>query len=778
MPVPAKIVRVYGVVQGVGFRPFASRLAERYRLTGSVANQGSHVEIHLQGPPREMELYIASLENEAPPRAAVRAIRVEDTVEPPAETFRILAGSRDSGEVFVSPDIAVCPRCEAELYDPGSRRYLHAFINCTDCGPRLTILDAMPYDRERTSMEKFPMCGRCSAEYRDPGSRRYDAQPVCCPDCGPEVYVIGSQEKGAAAIRLARETLCRSGVVAVKGIGGFHLACSGHDPEAIRRLRERKGRGAKPFAVMMADRTAVRKYCIVPPEAESILTGAKKPVVLLRKRLDADLPEALAPGNPMLGVMLPYTPLHHLLFRSDDDLDEVMSDILVMTSGNFSGAPIVRDDEGAIRELSAFCDLILSHNRAIRLRADDSVTDFFRGNPYMVRRSRGYAPLPVWRTSQDLHGEALALGGDLKNSFCLAKDGLYYLSPYIGDMGELRTEQVLQESLTKLEKLLDIHPEYAVCDLHPGYFTARFAESLGLPVVRVQHHWAHILACMAENNASGPVIGAAMDGTGCGTDGTVWGGEILHCTYSGFTRLGHPTPFLQAGGDCVPREGWRIALALLRDAFGTAEGERTAAELDIASADERSVLLQMLKSGLNTVSSTSAGRLFDGVSSLLGLADRASFEGEAAMKLQFSAMRCSCEAPDLLPENPLQPGKDGFVFATTAFFRNLATARLSGTAPETLAMAFHRGLADMITAGCIRARELTGTEICALSGGVFQNTLLLELAVSGLEKAGFRVLIHHEVPPNDNGLALGQCAGGAAKVPLRSVAATGFSAQD
>ena len=755
--VQTKRIRVTGVVQGVGFRPFVSRLARRLGLNGSVANMGSYVEIFLQGDPEKIAEFAIALEREAPPRADILQIVSNDVAAPPQADFRIAESGFDRSDILVSPDIAICGECLAELYDPADRRYRHPFINCTACGPRLTIQEAVPYDRERTSMKDFPMCETCAREYHAPASRRYDAQPVCCHDCGPEVYLLDRPERGPAAIRVAREAIIAGKIVAVKGIGGFHLACDAGNADAVRTLRERKRRPAKPFAVMMQSLDAVRKYCLVPPEAESLLTGHRKPIVLLPRRADCALPDELAPGNPTLGVMLPYAPVQHLLFRYDDELDAKMPDALVMTSGNVSGAPIARDDDGARREIAGFCDLILSHGRPILLRADDSVTDLFRGEPYMIRRSRGYAPLPFVRSS-GRRGSVLALGGELKNTFCLAKNDLYYLSPYIGDMADLRTADALEESAERMQTLFEVRPKRVACDLHPGYFTTQYAESSGLEVVKFQHHWAHILSCMAENDwTGGPVIGVAFDGTGYGTDGTIWGGEFLTCTYTGFERRASIAPFMQAGGDASAREGWRIAGAHLLQSFGE-EAFELARKLELSSEQEMRVLAVMTEKKINCVASTSAGRLFDAAAAILGLASRSTFEGEAAMKLEFAAMKYAGETPDLCPGTKLVSDNGLIRLDTAEMMKNLVRERLAGGSPEMLACAFHRTLAEMTAEACGRIRAETGLDVCALSGGVFQNVLFLEEVLSRLERAGFRVLRHRLVPPNDGGIALGQAA--------------------
>ena len=545
-PYISKVVRLYGIVQGVGFRPFVSRTALQYGITGSVANKGSYVEVHCAGTAEQLELFIAQLKNDPPPRSMVLKVEVFADDMPPQDTFDIIESEHEAGDIFVSPDIAVCPDCQKELFDPADRRYLHPFINCTACGPRLTILDAMPYDRERTSMKEFPMCPACSAEYNAPESRRYDAQPVCCNECGPELYLVGRKERNREALQVARAEIMAGKIIAVKGIGGFHLCCDARNAAAVQRLRELKHRPAKPFALMMRDLETVKKYCELPRSCEKVLDNWQKPILLLKKKEEADLPEAIAPGNPSIGVMLPYAPLHLLLFKYDDGL--TMSDALVMTSGNLSGAPICRNDEEALEQISNFCDILLSHNRRIRLRADDSVLDLFENEPYMIRRSRGYAPLP-FQLSGGLKGQVLGIGGELKNTFCPAKDELFYPSAYLGDLADLRTVKALEESIARMNSLLEIKPQLAACDLHPRYNSTAVAEKMGIPLVKVQHHFAHIASCMAENDHHAPVIGISFDGTGFGTDGTIWGGEFMRADFTGFTRLGSIAPFSQAGGD-------------------------------------------------------------------------------------------------------------------------------------------------------------------------------------------------------------------------------------
>lgn len=749
-----EMIRVYGIVQGVGFRPFVSREASDLGLCGTVANKGSYVEIHAQGSEKAVEDLKKALENRPPERSVIMEIISARADEPPFDSFEIIDSEKEKGDIFVSPDIAVCEKCKAELFDKTNRRYLHPFINCTQCGPRLTIMDSMPYDRVRTTMADFPMCKDCEEEYTDPATRRYDAQPVCCNECGPEVYIIGSEKKGAEAITATREAVMAGKIIAVKGIGGFHLCCDAKNESAVKRLRELKNRPAKPLAVMLKDISAVRRECDFGEVQEKLLTGWQKPIVLLDKKTSGSLCESVAPDNPTVGVMLPYAPLHLLLFDYDDGVE--MTDSLVMTSGNVRGAPICRNDEDALSEIAGFCDLILSHNRRILIRSDDTVMDTFEGKPYIIRRSRGYAPLPVMTSCSD-KGQTLAIGGELKNTFCIRKGSLYYLSSYVGDMADIRTVKALEESVKRMCELLEATPQNVVCDMHPKYNTVAFAEGLDLPLKKVQHHYAHILSCMAENDYSEKVIGVSYDGTGFGTDGTIWGGEILLCDRTGFERMGSIKPFMQVGGDLSSKEGWRIATMIAGSAYGESGGE-ICEKLGICTAKEYKLLSIMAEKKVNAVSSTSAGRLFDAASAVLGIRRFSTFEGEASMALQFAAEKFSREPFGIYePMEKLTAEKEGrIMLCTQALIKRLCQGMQNGEDKNRLSYEFHSLLADMTAQACRTISERTGVKVCALSGGVFQNKLLLKMVKCRLEKMGLRVLIHSLVPANDGGIALGQ----------------------
>ena len=804
-----------------------SRLADRYGISGSVCNKGSYVEIIARAEEPVLSDFVHAIEAEAPERSAIVKIKVMDSpVDISIDSgFKIALSKHEEGQIFVSPDIATCPDCVKELFDKNDRRYLHPFINCTQCGPRLTILDSMPYDRVKTSMAGFQMCEVCSDEYSDINSRRYHAQPVCCNDCGPELYTLvgradgsatqdagaGSGRRdsgystaisaeipdtgrpegayGAAALLATRAVIRNGGIAAIKGIGGFHLCCDAGSEAAVQRLRQLKARPMKPFAVMMRDLEVVGRECRLEPEMEPLLTGPQKPIILIPRRHDsADSAEpdsnikgelktniqmghnsriaaSVAPDNPNLGVILPYTPVHMLLF--DYPNDEPISDVLVMTSGNPSGAPICMNDEEALKYLLPMCDIILSNSRDIRIRADDTVMAFYRSKPYMIRRSRGYSPLPIVAKSESSHA-VLGIGGELKNAFCLGDKGLFYPSPYIGDMADMRSVRALEAATTRMERLLEIHPDIIVGDMHPGYNTSEMArviaEREGVPVMEVQHHHAHMASCMAENEYEGTALGVTFDGTGYGTDGTIWGGEFLIGDESGYERVGSIAPFIHAGGDIASKEGWRIAYSMISTALGSEAANRIGETLGLGDEKGRQSIDFMLGNNINTVKSTSAGRLFDAVSAVLGIKSASTFEGEASMALQFAAERAEAQGISLAPYEGrlMNIDEEQFELCTDTLLMELAARCLADQDTDQLAYFFHKALADMIVIACCYQRTRCEVNVVALSGGVFQNLLLLRLVDDGLEREGFKVLKHGVVPTNDGGIALGQAAAGIA----------------
>ena len=786
-----------------------SRLADRYGISGSVCNKGSYVEIIARADESVIGDFVHAIEAEAPERSAIVKVKVMDSpVDISIDSgFKIALSKHEDGQIFVSPDIATCPDCARELFDKNNRRYLHPFINCTQCGPRLTILDSMPYDRVKTSMAGFPMCEACSVEYTDMDSRRYHAQPVCCNDCGPELYTLvgrasesdvqgmGTDSErpegayGAAALLETRAVIRNGGIAAIKGIGGFHLCCDAANEAAVQRLRQLKARPMKPFAVMMRDLEVVGRECRLEPEMEPLLTGPQKPIILIPRRHDSAesaepdsnikvalktniqighnsrIASSVAPDNPNLGVMLPYTPVHMLLFDYPDD--EPISDVLVMTSGNPSGAPICMNDEEALKYLSPMCDIILSNSRDIRIRADDTVMAFYRSKPYMIRRSRGYSPLPIVAKSESFYA-VLGIGGELKNAFCLGDKGLFYPSPYIGDMADMRSVRALEAATTRMERLLEIHPDIIVGDMHPGYNTSEMArviaEREGVPVMEVQHHHAHMVSCMAENEYEGTALGVTFDGTGYGPDGTIWGGEFLLGDESGYERVGSIAPFIHAGGDIASKEGWRIAYSMISTALGSEAASRIGETLGLGDEKGRQSIDFMLGNNINTVKSTSAGRLFDAVSAVLGIKSASTFEGEASMALQFAAERAEAQGISLAPYEGrlMNIDEEQFELCTDTLLMELAARSLADQDTDQLAYFFHKALADMIVIACCYQRTRCEVNVVALSGGVFQNLLLLRLVDDGLEREGFKVLKHGVVPTNDGGIALGQAAAGIA----------------
>ncbi|MGI5412286.1 carbamoyltransferase HypF [Streptomyces chartreusis] len=760
-------VLVRGVVQGVGFRPYVYGLATELALVGHVTNTPEGVVAEVEGTVAAVARFCDRLAVQAPPLARVESVDHQELPAAGGEAFTILA-SRSGGPVrtLVSPDTATCADCLAELADPADRRNRHPFVNCTHCGPRFTIVTGVPYDRANTTMATFPMCPACAREYAAPTDRRFHAQPVACPSCGPRLRLIvpgdaGRAERasGADPIAAARVMLARGAILAVKGLGGYHLACDATNAGAVSLLRRRKARGDKPFAVMARAASDVEHLVRLVPEERRLLEGPARPVVLLRRRPDpaysqgAPRPaEAVAPGSPDLGVMLPYTPVHHLLLGLPGDPDGPR--LLVMTSGNVSGEPIVTDDDEALERLAHLADGWLTHDRPIHVPCDDSVVRVCDAEPLVLRRSRGYAPLPL--TLPLPVRPALATGGDLKNAFCLGEGRQAWLSAHIGDMDDLATQGAFERAVEQLESITGVRPLSLACDRHPGYRSARWADrnAAGRTVVRVQHHHAHIAAAMAEHGLDGtrPVIGVAFDGTGHGDDGAVWGGEFLLADYAGFTRFGHLAYVPLPGGDTAVRRPYRMALAQLR-----AAGLDWSGDLPCTAAcppDELRLLQRQLERDLNCVPTSSMGRLFDAVSSLAGVCHRAGYEAQAAVELEAAALEAPADDPiayafALGGGEPVRADSAPVIAAIVRDLREGHTA-------ATVAARFHRGVAGLVHALCRRARERHGLDTVALTGGVFANTLLSSACAAALREDGFTVLRHRLVPPGDGGLALGQ----------------------
>ncbi|MFF4446402.1 carbamoyltransferase HypF [Streptomyces sp. NPDC001502] len=756
-------VTVRGVVQGVGFRPYVYTRATGLGLAGHVTNTPEGVVAEVEGAPAAVSRFCERLAADAPPLAVVDAVDHWEVPVAGGTGFTIVA-SRTGGpaRTLVSPDVATCADCLTELADPADRRHRHPFITCTHCGPRFTIVTGLPYDRAHTTMAPFPMCPDCAREYADPADRRFHAQPVACPACGPRLRLLTGrpprESAGPDPVAEARRLLAGGAILAVKGLGGYHLACDATHPGAVAELRRRKARGDKPFALMARDLADAERFAHIGPGERELLTGAVRPIVLLRRRAGAGGPDGVAPGCPDLGVMLPYTPVHHLLLGLPGDPPGPR--LLVMTSGNLAGEPIVTDDAEALDRLAALADAWLTHDRPIHVPCDDSVVRVCDGETLTVRRSRGYAPLPL--TLPVPVPASLAAGGDLKNTFCLGEGRQAWLSAHIGDMDDLATQYALERAERQLESITGVTPVLLAADRHPAYRSTRWAERAAgaRPLVRVQHHHAHIASTLAEHGrgAGRPVIGVAFDGTGYGDDGAVWGGEVLLADYAGFTRFAHLAYVPLPGGDAAVQRPYRMALSHLR-----AAGIDRTPELPCTAAcppGELALLERQLERGLNCVPTSSMGRLFDAVSSLAGICHVAGYEAQAAIELEGAALGASEAGPGPGYTFGLHapPGPDGGpVTADPAPVLAAVVADVrAGTDPALIAARFHTSVAALVATLCALARERHGLDTVALTGGVFANTLLSSMCARRLRAAGFTVLRHGRVPPNDGGLALGQ----------------------
>src|SRR5215218_10106080 len=744
-------VSVRGIVQGVGFRPFVYALARRHGLAGLVRNDAEGVHVEVEGDAEKLDLFLRGIGEEAPPLAVVEAVSWRPLTALGERDFRI-EESREGVQrrALVSPDVATCEDCLREVFDPTDRRYRYPFTNCTNCGPRFTITRAVPYDRATTTMSRFEMCPQCQREYDDPADRRFHAQPNACPACGPRVRLLdkfGHQlhaKPDDPILRTARMLRGRA-IVAIKGLGGYHLACDPFDERAVRTLRGRKVRQDKPFALMARDLAQVRDLCRVGSEEQALLTSPARPIVLLERRENTGVADGVAPRQSTLGVMLAYTPLHHLLLR-DAGIP------LVMTSGNNSDEPIAYRDEEALEQLCEIADYFLVHDREIHMRCDDTVVRTTGGRPYPVRRSRGYAPAPL-RLAADFSKHTLACGGELKNTFCLAKDRHAFMSHHIGDMENYETLRSFKEGIEHYCRLFDVSPELVAYDLHPEYLSTKFARELeeaGLPVIGVQHHRAHIASCLADNErpAEERVIGVALDGTGYGTDGAVWGGEFFEGSLEeGFARRAHLQYAPLPGGSAAVRQPWRMALAHLITNYG----EEETLKLPLATvreAGERNVRLiaRLVERNLNTPPTSSAGRLFDAVAALVGVpgSARTTYEGQAAIELELAANGPTNQA------YPFRLRSEGEMWTveTREVISGVVGDLLAGRETREISSKFHRTMAEAVGAGCERIRELGGASAVALSGGTFQNLLLVEQVVELLVGRGFTVYRHQRVPTN------------------------------
>jgi hydrogenase maturation protein HypF len=743
-------IEVSGIVQGVGFRPYVYRLARERQLAGQISNTPSGVSIEIQGSPEKIDDFVVKLRCEAPPLAKITAVAVADLPCTGDKDFRIVASRR--GEIvrtLISPDVAVCDDCLREMLDPGNRRYRYPFINCTNCGPRFTIVHDIPYDRPHTSMAAFPLCAACRAEYEDPLNRRFHAQPNACWDCGPKLQLWNREGESVLSgdpLTNAIHAIRGGMVAAVKGLGGFHLAVDAANVAAVRLLRERKHRVEKPFAVMVPDVETARKLCELTRDEESLLTSVQRPIVLSRRRSPSPIADEVAPGNRDLGIFLPYTPLHHLIFA------EGKFDALVMTSGNLAEEPIAINNDEALARLQGMADVFLTHNRDILLRCDDSVLRVVSGKARQLRRSRGYVPVPVFLKKEV--PAILAVGGELKNTICLTRGTHAFLSQHIGDLENVESHEFFEEAIAHMEKVLELEPKIVAYDLHPDYFSTRWAlQQPGMQAVGVQHHHAHIASCMAENHVQGRVIGFAMDGTGYGTDGHVWGGEVLVAGYDSFDRMAHFEYVPLPGGDAAIHEPWRMAVSYLAHHFGRSFLNWQIPFVRGLDRQKTDVLLRMIEKHINSPLTSSCGRLFDAVAALVDLRREINYEAQAAIELEMAITHASVEPAYLLD---LIGNEHGWIISTQRLFESIVRDVEQGKPASVISQRFHDGLIACFVRLANLIRQRTWLDQVCLSGGTFHNSFLLEKLSTRLTAEGFQVFTHSEVPAGDGGLSLGQ----------------------
>ena len=745
-----KGVDVAGIVQGVGFRPFVYRLASECGLTGVISNTPAGVSIEVQGEAEAVEKFLERLPKEIPPLARITGFTPRDAELREENSFQITASLMgQAARALISPDVTVCEDCLREMMSPRDRRFRYPFINCTNCGPRFTIIRDIPYDRERTSMAAFKMCGACQSEYENPVSRRFHAQPNACWDCGPQVQLLaadGTRKDVAEPIREAARLLQQGSVVAIKGLGGFHLACDAQNELAVEKLRERKRRVEKPFAIMVRRVEDAERFCVVDDASRKLMNSIERPIVLLPRRSEVAFAAAVAPGNRYLGVFLPYTPLHHLLLQSGK------FEALVMTSGNLSEEPIAIDNEEAVRRLQRIADAFLVHDREIVRRCDDSVARVAAGQAQKLRRSRGFVPAPV-QLEKEMQ-PVLAVGGELKNTVCVVRGSEAFLSQHVGDLENLESYRFFEEAVQHLQRILETEPKVIAHDLHPDYFSTKWAqERTGAKLVGVQHHHAHIAACMAENHLDGKVIGIALDGTGYGTDGAIWGGEVLVADYLGFERAGHLEYLPLPGGAAAIHEPWRMAVSYLSKHYGKDLEKLELPFLVEMDSRKLAVVLQMMEREINSPRTSSCGRLFDAVAATVGLRGTVNFEAQAAIELEMAARDSTSEAA-----YPMDLDWQGATWqiGTKPLFDWLLRDIRKQVSVADMSRKFHNGLALVLLDVAERIREKTGLNRVCLSGGCFLNTLLLETMLAELRERSFEVFFHSEVPAGDGGISLGQ----------------------
>lgn len=752
------LIRVYGIVQGVGFRPFVFRLAHEHALSGTVCNTSGCVEIEAEGAAGDLDGFLADLRKLAPPAARIENIVVESIADASYKGFKIINSHSKAGEYQpISPDLATCSACRDEIFDPDNRRHRYPFTNCTNCGPRFTIIEGIPYDRPLTTMSEFEMCPECSSEYHDPADRRFHAQPNACPKCGPGLELVCSSGQPVAgdALDETAALLKKGKIVAIKGLGGFLLACDATRDDVVSVLRQRKHRPAKPLAIMLKNLEEAHKICEISPEEEKLLLSPASPIVLLRITDGCNLAKNLAPNLVYIGVMLPYTPLHHLLMETVDFP-------LVMTSGNISEEPIVKDNHEALQRLGNIADYLLLHNRDIHSRYDDSVTMYAAGAERVLRRARGYAPVPVSIGYNS--APVLGVGADMKSSFCLARGEQAFLSQYLGDLDNAETLEHFAQTLDIYRHLFSIEPELIACDMHPDYQSTRLARQIkstipGTRLLQVQHHHAHIASVMAENCEDGPVIGVAFDGSGYGTDGAIWGGEFMLTDYRQFKRMAHFQYMPLPGGDAATRKPYRVAAGYLYRLMGV-EGCHEIPWLGrIIPPLEFEILSRQIDRQINTPLTSSCGRLFDAVASIIGIRNEILYQAQAAIELEMAATGIK-PSPGSSYQFEIAHHNDVATIGLNSLFSAIIRDVNEQVPVGEIAARFHYSLAELVSEMCAIISRKTGVTRVALSGGVFQNRLLLELVLEKLNCMGLTAISHKTVPTNDSCIALGQAAVG------------------
>jgi hydrogenase maturation protein HypF len=784
MKINGYCIEITGIVQGVGFRPFVFKLAKSMNINGYVMNKGDRVEIFAECTSLQLDEFIKKINSDAPILSEISDIAVKDSTIQGYADFSIEDSSQGNRRnIFISPDISTCEDCKKELTDPSNLRYRYPFINCTNCGPRFSIIEDIPYDRKNTTMSVFKMCKECEADYRNTYDRRYHAQPTACKNCGPKLIFFDAKQEGPEDHQNTREnksktpnlfeedalaSACRmlldGKIVAIKGLGGFHLACSAEDKEAVSRLRKRKKRDGKPFAIMVKDTETAKRYCIISEFEKSLMESNRSPIVLLKKRRDCDLPDDIAERSNYLGIMLPNTPLQTMIF---DVLSKAVRPIsaLIMTSGNISDEPICFKDNEAVLRLSGIADGFLTNDREIHIRIDDSVTRAFMDKEFIIRRSRGYVPLPL--TCERAIGlsvpikipDVLACGGEQKNTFCMNKNAEFYISHHIGDLENLETLKSFEEGIKHFSNMFNINIDILAHDLHPDYLSSKYAKNYGFgpeKLIPIQHHHAHIASCMADNNIDGDVIGVAFDGTGLGEDGKIWGGEFFVGGYNGFKRTGHLEYVGMPGGEAAIKEPWRMAesyLYHLKQNGIDPDNKKDGSEMlkNVKNID-REMILHMLSRKINTPLTSSMGRLFDAVAGLIGFVGEITYEGQAAIELEYMAEKdtetsYNFELKDLDGE---------FNICVNETIKGIIDDVENKVSKSVISAKFHNTVSDIICRCCLKIRKDTGLKRVALSGGVFQNIILLEKSIEKLKSEDFEVYIHSRVPTNDGCISLGQ----------------------